>query len=237
MRGTDWVAWHQGYDDPDSRFSLRLRLVQDHIRAVLDRAPDGPIRVLVPCAGQGRDLLGVLADHPRRGDVTATLIERDRRNVEMARAAAQALGVAAVTVVRADAGRTDAYVGAVPASVIVLSGFFDYLTTEDLARLIRLLPQLCARGATVVWTRRTNATTHPHPSIRAQFEDAEFRAVTVGLAEDPVVHVGVERFEGAPLPLTTGARLFSFRDPRRSSVTGTLRRALHGVARRLRRFV
>jgi hypothetical protein len=33
--------------------------------------------VISLCAGQGRDLLGVLADHPRREDVRARLVELD----------------------------------------------------------------------------------------------------------------------------------------------------------------
>ncbi|MEQ1787321.1 MAG: SAM-dependent methyltransferase, partial [Acidimicrobiales bacterium] len=67
----DWVAWHAPYDDPGSNLARRLRWVQRRIRLALDDALPGPIRVLSLCAGQGRDLLEVLPDHPRRGDVRA----------------------------------------------------------------------------------------------------------------------------------------------------------------------
>ena len=44
----------------------RTAAVQGYIRSVLDTAPPGPIRVVSMCAGEGRDLLGVLADHQRQ---------------------------------------------------------------------------------------------------------------------------------------------------------------------------
>ena len=178
----------------------------------------------------------MLADHPRRGDVVAALIERDPDNVEIARATAAALGLHAVTVVEGDAGCTDSYAGAVPASVVILSGFFDYLSADDLGRLIRMLPLVCARGSSVVWVCRTNAATHPPASIRARFEAAEFRTVSTGPAEHSEVYVGVERFEGAPLPFRTGMRLFSFRDPRRGRSKAALRR-VRTRATRIRQFV
>lgn len=60
----DWVAWHAAYDE-DTPLHHRLRAVQGRIReALLDRPP-GPIRVISACAGEGRDLLGALVDHPR----------------------------------------------------------------------------------------------------------------------------------------------------------------------------
>ena len=76
MTERDWYAWHDDYDRPDGGMARRLSWVQDRIRAALDEVPPGPVRVISLCAGQGRDLIGVLADHPRRGDVTARLAHR-----------------------------------------------------------------------------------------------------------------------------------------------------------------
>ncbi|GAB3896167.1 hypothetical protein GCM10029964_077130 [Kibdelosporangium lantanae] len=92
----NWVAWHADYDDESSDLSRRLLAVQARIRTALDEQPEGPVGVLSMCAGQGRDLLGVLADHPRAADVRAVLVELDPDNVAVARAAAPA----GVTVVR-----------------------------------------------------------------------------------------------------------------------------------------
>ena len=54
----DWVAWHEGYDDPSSGLSARLTLVKQHLAGALDQAPAGPARLLSLCAGQGRDGAG-----------------------------------------------------------------------------------------------------------------------------------------------------------------------------------
>lgn len=80
----DWQAWHDTYDVPDSWMARRLRAVQDRIREALDTAPPGPLRVVSVCAGQGRDLVDVLADHPRRDDVAARLVELDPGNTAFA---------------------------------------------------------------------------------------------------------------------------------------------------------
>ena len=71
----DWLAWHRPYDEAGSPLQLRLAAVQAHIRRALGARPPGAIRVVSICAGQGRDLLEVLVDHPRRADVTAHLVE------------------------------------------------------------------------------------------------------------------------------------------------------------------
>jgi hypothetical protein len=70
----DWQTWHDAYDLPDSALWRRLRTVQARVRAALDTAPLGPLRVISVCAGQGRDLLDVLDEHPRRDDVAARLV-------------------------------------------------------------------------------------------------------------------------------------------------------------------
>lgn len=65
----DWVGWHEQYGRPESALARRLAAIQGQLRTALDESPAGPLRVLSLCAGQGDDLLGVLAGHPRRSDV------------------------------------------------------------------------------------------------------------------------------------------------------------------------
>ena len=65
MTEPDWHAWHQPYGDPESALSKRLAAVQDQIGRALDRCQTGPIQAISLCAGQGHDLLGVLAAHRR----------------------------------------------------------------------------------------------------------------------------------------------------------------------------
>ena len=52
MAQRDWVEWHRDYDDPGSLLSRRLELVQGHLRAELDHAPAGDIRLISLCAGR-----------------------------------------------------------------------------------------------------------------------------------------------------------------------------------------
>src|ERR1700722_12020413 len=115
MARRDWVEWHRDYDDPGSLLSRRGECGQGPPRAEGDRAPAGDVRLISLCAGQGRDVIGVLTGHPRRDDVRARLVELDERNVAVARQAVRAAGLDGVEVLQADAGTTDACVGAVPA--------------------------------------------------------------------------------------------------------------------------
>lgn len=203
----DWRAWHAGYEDPDSELGRRLALVQAQLRAVLDRAPPGPIRLVSVCAGQGHDVIGVLAEHPRRADVSARLVELDERNVQLARAAASAAGLDAVEAVAADASVTDAYLGAVPADVVVVCGVFGNIAADDLASAIEQLAQLCAPRASVVWTRhRRPPDLVPH--IREAFARAGFGEVA--FEDAPPFGVGVNRLQVAPRPFQPGVKLFEF---------------------------
>ena len=127
--------------------------MQARIAAALDQAPPGPLRAISICAGQGRDLIGVLREHPRRGDVTARLVELDPRNAAAARQLAADAGLTQVEVVTGDAAQTDVYAGLVPASLVLACGVFGNITDEDVARTIRCCAGLCAPGGTVVWTR------------------------------------------------------------------------------------
>ena len=149
----DWYAWHHDYDEPGTALARRLAAVQDQIRTALDAAPPGPLRAISLCAGQGRDLIGALARHPRRDDVSARLVELDPRNAAAARDAAEAAGLPRVEVVTGDAALTDHYAGMVPAYLVLACGVFGNMTDDDVRRTIGYCTQLCAHGGTVVWTR------------------------------------------------------------------------------------
>src|SRR5258708_1828827 len=83
-----WVDWHRAYDVADGPLALRLAIVQRCIGDTLTAAPPGPVRAISMCAGEGRDLLGVLAHHPRGNDATGRLVELDPALAAHARAAA-----------------------------------------------------------------------------------------------------------------------------------------------------
>src|SRR5712691_2900368 len=98
----DWRGWHEAYDHPGSPLARRLAVVQQCIAAALDAAPPGPIRVVSMCAGEGRDLLGVLESHSRRADVHGCLVELDPELAATARTRAPET----FEVLCADAGMT-----------------------------------------------------------------------------------------------------------------------------------
>ncbi|GAA1565870.1 hypothetical protein GCM10009804_23200 [Kribbella hippodromi] len=200
----DWQAWHRQYDDPESALSRRLVAVQAHVRAALDRAPAGPVPVIALCAGQGRDLLGVLADHLRRADVRARLVERDP---DLA-AAARAQAPEQVEVITGDASQIDQYDGMVPAELVLLCGIFGNITNADIERTIAACPQLCRTGATVIWTRQRNDPDLA-PTICDWFEQRSFDRVWLS-DKNAGFGVGVHRFTGVPKPLLKGQTLFTF---------------------------
>lgn len=236
----DWREWHKRYDDPESPFSLRLAIVQEQLRQALDRCPSGPIRLVSLCAGEARDVLPVLRDHPRRADVSARLVELDRHIAAIAQAEAARLGLAppgdncdrngdgvrhdngdstgrrgggGVRVAVGDAGLSDRYEGAVPAEVVVACGIFGNLADESIRRLISCLPQLCAPGATVIWTRHRRAP-DVVPAVLGWFGEYGFEELDTLVPEGTEFCVGAHRFRGVPQALRRGIRMFAFADER-----------------------
>jgi hypothetical protein len=206
----DWADWHRDYDDPGSLLSRRLQLVQGHLRAEFDRAPAGDVRLISLCAGQGRDVIGVLTGHPRRNDVRARLVELDQRNAAHARQAARAAGLGGVEVLQADAGITDACLGAVPAQIVVACGIFGNITDRDIQATVAALPSLCAPGALVLWTRHRGPPDLT-PSIRSWLGAAGFGEEAFDTSHDGFMSVGAQRLTGEPAALVPGQRLFTFR--------------------------
>jgi hypothetical protein len=206
----DWLAWHRPYDEAGSPLQLRLAAVQAHIRRALGACPPGPIRVVSMCAGQGRDLLEVLVEHPRRADVTARLVELDERNVDQARSAVDGAGLTGVEVVKADASSTSTYEPLVPADLLLVCGVFGNITDADIRTTVGALSSLCAPGATVIWTR------YPRdpdllPSVDGWFRDAGFELVSLETGADgSQFGVGVHRLTALAQPYRPGVRLFSF---------------------------
>jgi hypothetical protein len=205
----DWQAWHAPYDEPGSPLARRLAIVQRRIREAIDAAPAGPLRVVSMCAGQGRDLIGALRDHPRRGDLVARLVELDERNVQAARAASREAGLSGVEVVAGDAGISDAYAGAVPAHLVLVCGVFGNVSDADIEHVVGRLPELCTPGASVLWTRH-RLPPDLTPSIRGWFQRAGFEEIGFEAPEDTLVSVGANRLRGDPRPLELGVRLFDF---------------------------
>ncbi|MFJ9678478.1 class I SAM-dependent methyltransferase [Streptomyces sp. NPDC101194] len=204
----DWKTWHDRYDLPDSSLARRLRVVAARVRSALDAAPPGPFRVISVCAGQGRDLIEVLAEHPRRDDVRALLVELDPRNTAFALESVRAAGLAQVDVVTGDASLTDHYRGMAPADLVLICGVFGNITDEDIERTVATCTQLCASGGTVVWTRNRAAPDRV-PLICDWFEQRGFERQWLS-GPDAGYGVGAHRFTGEPLPPAEGFSMFDF---------------------------
>jgi hypothetical protein len=208
-----WVRWHAAYDNPASPLNVRLRLVKEALSEAMDRAPAGEIRVISLCAGQGRDVIEVAAAHLRGGDLRALLVELDPGLVAFARARANELGVSgAVQVVEGDASLAASYAGKhLPAQVILVCGVLGNLSHEDVEGVVRLLPSMCAPGATVIWTRHRRPPDLT-PSVRGWFEETGFAEVSFESPPEPfVLAVGSHRLVGPPVPFDPTGRLFTFR--------------------------
>jgi hypothetical protein len=208
-----WGRWHAPYEDPASNLSLRLHTVQSMVRQVLDAVPpdqSGPVRIVSPCAGQGRDVIDVVAGHPRRAVVSALLVELDPGLVAFARARAAALGVdAQVRIVEGDASLSHWYADDVPADLVVVCGIFGNISAADITATVHALPSFCAPGAHVVWTRHRRPP-DATPAVRADFAAAGFTEIAFVAPAQTVTAVGLHRFEGATAPFDPSRRLFDF---------------------------
>jgi hypothetical protein len=201
----DWHEWHRAYDHEGSPLARRLAVVQQCIAAALDAAPPGPIRIVSMCAGEGRDLLGVLEHHPRRTDVRGRLVELDPALASTARSRAPV----GVEVLCADAGTTSSYDGAVPADLVLVCGVFGNVTDVDMLSMIDLLPTLCAPNATVIWTRHRRPP-DATPGVRRRFAESGFEEVSFHAPEGSMFGVGAHRLTTPPRPFPHDVRLFDF---------------------------
>ena len=205
----DWLAWHERYDEPGSRLARRLVVVQERITRALDAAPPGQIRALSMCAGQGRDLLGVLEHHPRRDDVTGVLVELDQRNAHAARQRVRDLGLSGIDVITGDAALTDHYLAYAPADLVLACGIFGNLSDEDVRRTIGFCAALCAPGGTTVWTRH-RGDPDLVPRICDWFAHSGFELEFVTDPGDFGVGVHRRRADAERRALPPGESMFTF---------------------------
>jgi len=210
----DYLAWHEQYDDLRSSLTRRLALVREALRADLD-ARTGPVRVVSLCAGDGRDILGILAEREDAARVSVTLIEALPELVDRARRAAAEVA-ADVEVLAADAGSSATYAGlaTVPADLVLLVGVLGNISDADVAATVAAMPRLCAPGATLVWSRGRSlestddfVTPVREAFAAAGFDEVSTRSIDV---QDDRTTLGVVRFDGPPAPLGPTERWFSF---------------------------
>ena len=217
---SEWTTWHEGYT-PGSPLARRLAVVQRLISEALDAALPGPIHVISMCAGDGRDILGILSGHPRRADVHARLVELDPDLAQRARERAAEISPT-IDVVTGDASSTSSFAGAVPAGIVLACGVFGNISDDDIQYTVAHLPSLCAPNATVIWTRGTFAPDLT-PTVRVWFMEAGFSELDFVAIPDTTAGVGANRLTSQPMPFEPDVRLFTFlpREERPSQRNGS----------------
>jgi hypothetical protein len=149
----DWVLWHQAYEDPASSLSRRLAVVRKRLSEVLDAPGDRPTKLLSLCAGDGRDVIPVLAGPPVHIEVDALLVEWDQRLVGRAVVAAEEAELVGVTIRYADAGYPASFADFLPVDVLMLGGIFGYIEHSAVRTVIQDVRPYLRDDGTVIWTR------------------------------------------------------------------------------------
>lgn len=91
MGSKNWIEWHSEYDQPGSSLARRLSCVRAYLRqalAAIDAKPQAQLQITSICAGDGRDVLPVVAESTRRPKPSVTVIESDPVLAERARQSA-----------------------------------------------------------------------------------------------------------------------------------------------------
>ena len=207
----DWYEWHDLYDT-EPKLQQRLEIVQGYIAYSLNASPDGAIRIVSVCAGDGRDLLGTLKNNPRAKDISAQLVEINSNLVERGRASIESLGLAKqIEFINGDATLATNYVGAVPADIVIVCGVFGNLADEaELNRLLDNLSFLSKPGAFVIWTRGHSNGIIYSDNVRKILSTSGFEEVNFKLTATGDMGVGLHRYLGENLAAPKEQKLFVF---------------------------
>ena len=200
-----WQDWHEEYNDPQSRLSRRLAAVQGRLSVLLHPG----VTLLSLCAGEGRDVIPVLAARPELTGVRALLVELDP--VLAARAGEAAAGHPGVEVRGADAGRTDSYADVLPVDVLMLCGIFGNVDHRRVRDIVAAVPAMVTAGGHVIWTRgAAKGGVDLRPEVRRWFVEAGMPEVSFD-GEPESYGVGVNRVVSPrPGSVEARARLFDF---------------------------
>ena len=190
--------------------------MQSHISGCLTSLPPGPINVISVCAGDGRDLCGVLSTHERARDVTARLVEINPDLTQRGTAAIDAARLGnVISYVLADATQFGTYVSMAPADLIVMAGIFGNVRPMELAHLVDGLPCLCRPGAFVVWTR--HGTLYDGVTTLRNMRERLSQTGFVGVAENMTSAtgfvIGTHRYGGVLRDLPEDQQWFQFGAP------------------------
>jgi hypothetical protein len=207
----DWLGWYQAYDDPASSLARRLEVVKHQLSGALDAVTATKPVLLSLCAGDGRDVIGVLGARSTPTLVSAVLIEIDPTLARRARKAAADAGLSSVQVRCGDAGDPASFSDVLPADVLMLCGIFGNIEHSAVKSVVDAVPRLIRSGGYVIWTRGGSQPDR-RPEIRRWFSSAGLEEVAFEGAPEPY-GVGTNRQLRRPAPSPAhekADRLFTF---------------------------
>jgi hypothetical protein len=208
----DWMAWHKNYEASPA-LKTRLLVVREHLARCFDAQHPGVIQMLSICAGDARDLIGVLATHPRRLDVKAYLIENNTELAVQGKKVIEEAGFEKeLHYIIGDATISSTYLGLVPVDVVLMAGVFGNLRSEEVGRLVQNLCVLCKPEGVVIWTRhrRLHDGLNQIKLIRRCFDESDFEEVHIENTPDDAFTIGSHRYKGTVQVLYSGIKLFEF---------------------------
>ncbi len=205
-----WSDWPQrAYQQ--RRYQQRLAAVQEHLADCLNAAPPGAVRILSICAGDGRDLLGVLETHERRNDVTAWLIEQSPQSVSAGAARARSLGLgSSVRFLHADATIYATYCGVAPADIVLLCGVWGHVPIHERANVIRALTCLCKPRGVVIWSRAIAKGLERLEQIQLLFGASPWERTALSFTPDKTWAVATHRYCGPAVERPLEGQIFHF---------------------------
>ena len=208
----DWIEWHRGYERWPP-LQARLEAVRAQLASALSACPAGHIQIISLCAGDGRDLIGALAHHPRREDVSATLVETDAELITRGEAAVSHFNLSSyVRCLRADATLADTYRAIAPAQIVLAVGVFGNVRAADEGQLVQSLQRLCRPGGSVIWTRSVVKQDGERAAerIRQRLKEAGFHEHTLTRTTPHGFAIGTHTYRGEMQRLVPGTKLFEF---------------------------
>jgi hypothetical protein len=210
FRSRSWTGWpDEAY--AQRRYQQRLQAVQEHLCSNLNEAPAGALRLISICAGDGRDLIGVLRTHERRTDVSAWLIELDCESVAAGMQQTKAAGLEnSVHFINGDATNYATYQGIGPADIVLACGVWGHVLAHERVSFATALAALCKAGGSVTWTRGvSNGTSRLH-EIELIFARAVWEQVRTSVTADKKWAVVTHRYGGSQVKLPPAGRIFNF---------------------------
>lgn len=205
-----WSGWPEKAYRKE-RYRQRLAAVQSHFACALDQVPGDRATVLSMCAGDGRDVIEVLAAHPRRNDTSAWLVELNPKSVALGmQHASSARLESAVTFLNADATDYAIYRSIAPADIVLACGVWGHVPAAERSQLVRAFASLCTPGGCVIGTRGLAKGAGRLADILSLFSSDWWEQVNLTFTPDQQFAVVTHRYRGPVNRLPASGRIFNF---------------------------